>query len=134
MQRNFLSSSMSNIKQNYNRKSLIDKVKTNKQKHVEEFEQARKKYQKLFVQKLEAMTAAAKEGKDVPHHIDLVKPQSFEKSYDIALNMLEMGQGETIELPLNIFAQLVHDEWEWQDEFAATASVYNSDFGLGMAR
>ena len=136
MQRNFLSSSMANIKQMYNRKALIEKVKANKKKHVEEFNAASAEYDKMLVQKLRKMVAAAEANleakpgtkKEVPHDVDLVRPKSFEKAYDIAINMLEMGEGDSIELPLNIFAQIVHDEWDWQDEFFASASIYNSDF------
>jgi hypothetical protein len=105
------------------KQQLEKTIATNRNKHVAEYKKAHKKWLKAVVKELEKRIANAKEGK-VDLTFRLPEPQSYEKSYDTALDMLKWHLEDDIELDRSEFQQYVLDEWNWTGNFVATSSLY----------
>jgi hypothetical protein len=112
-----------------NRTDLLAIVRTNKEKHVREFDQAVEDYKNAVIKIAEENFALAKTGdldeivkiKPVPN-----KPNSYETSYTRAIRMLELSVDNEIELETHDFDQLVLDEWQWKASFSIMNSTYKS--------
>ena len=114
---------------NMNRLALLEIVRGNKQKHIDEFNESIIDYQKLVLQiaaanlKL-AKTAELEEFKKMKPQPQA--PQSYESSYVRAIRMLELSIDETIEIEEDVFNQLVLDEWHWKHSFTVSNAFYKS--------
>jgi coenzyme F420-reducing hydrogenase alpha subunit len=109
------------------RRELLNKVKTNREKHILEHKDAVEAYKIVLVDKLEYLLKEAKEAGDVPSHsTGLAYPKSHEKDYNQVVTMLEMSVEDVIELDQNQFSQYVMDEWSWKSGFVATSAMYNA--------
>src|SRR5271157_3200498 len=100
------------------RTKLVAKLKENKTKHKAEFDEALRGYQKAFLDRAEALveivaTAIKAEERCVfSEDFGLEKPVNYAKDYDMAIEMLENHEAETVELSLQEFNAFVRDEWE----------------------
>lgn len=109
----------------YPKEKLLGQIKTNRDAHAREYETAMVKYRVKVIESLNARLAVAQQNKDVPHSIDVVRPQEYLREYDRAIRMLEMTSASEIDLDAGSFAQLVMDEWSWKQNFASTTMSYN---------
>ena len=112
-----------------NRNELLEIVKTNKEKHVKEYEESVEDYKAAAIKVAQANLKLAKSGdldsiakiKGMPQ-----KPTSYETNYNRAIRMLELSVEAVIEVEEDVFNQLVLDEWAWKHNFVASASLYKS--------
>ena len=104
--------------------NLLSKIKENRAKHSEAYEQAVAGYREELVEKLKEMLKDAKAGKDVPGHVGLQAPQHNLKDYDRAIAMLEASLDSELELDQTEFSNYYMDEWHWKDHFTAMNSTY----------
>jgi hypothetical protein len=112
-----------------NRLELLDIVRANRTKHVEEFVEAVEDYKDLVLKLATANAKLAKtrdmdkfkEMKAVPQ-----PPVSYEDSYKRAIRMLELSVEDIIEVEEDVFNQLVLDEWAWKRGFIASNTMYKS--------
>jgi len=114
---------------NINKEELLSIVRANKQKHIEDFKESVTDYKKATLQIAKDNLALVKTGKI--EEIAKVRsmpptPVSFENDYDRAIRMLELSVDEVIDLEVNIFNQLVLDEWTWKHAFVSNSTIYKS--------
>lgn len=113
------------------RLELLEIVKTNKEKHIAEYNESVEDYKKLVLQINTANLKLAKTNdleqfkriKATPS-----KPETYEDSYKRAIRMLELSIEDVIEVEEDVFNQLVLDEWNWKRAFTATSALYKSGF------
>lgn len=108
--------------------ALLEKLKTNREKHHAAFVEAHKGYREAAVLELLKMQNEAIEGKTIRRHLphELDEPQDYTKSYDRIIAMLEMTIEETIEIDQTQFRNYVLDEWDWSEQWAGTNSKYGN--------
>jgi hypothetical protein len=106
---------------------VLDKLRTNKAKHVAEYDLAMKEYWKALEGKLEAMLEKARTHRvDQDYvYIKLPIPQNHAEQYSTNIEMLEMTSEVKITLTEIEFRQVIRDEWDWMGDFKATVANYN---------
>lgn len=112
-----------------NRLDLLDIVRANKEKHVQEYNESVNDYKAAVLRIATTNVKAAKTGdlteiskmKAVPP-----PPLSYEESYKRSIRMLELSIDEFIEVDEDVFNQLVLDEWAWKRSFAVSSSMYKT--------
>jgi hypothetical protein len=111
---------------------LLQLVQKNREKHIAEYQDAVKDYKTLAIQKvqdsmeqLQRRIGELKEG-EVIHlgHIvfNLKVPENHSKDYDQVIKMLQMSVDAVLEMQSDEFAMYAMDDWEWKNEFYATAT------------
>jgi hypothetical protein len=106
--------------------ALLEILVKNKGEHAEIYKVARATY----LEKVRAALAELVVRFNQTEKLDmtpvgrLVEPQSFESSYDEAIEMLKHDISETIRLDPKDFRQFVQDKWSWQNTFYASNSRY----------
>jgi hypothetical protein len=105
---------------------VLEKLRTNKSKHVMEYSLAMKEYWKALENKLETLLekARAHGGDQNDFYIRLSVPQNHEEQYDTNIEMLEMTSETEITLTEVEFRQFILDEWDWMGDFKATVACY----------
>ncbi len=104
--------------------NLREKLKLNRDKHEADFQGAMTGYRLAMIRELERMLASAKEGKSVPHKIELDRPQSHTKDYDRVITMLEMCVNDEIVIIDSEFNCYVMDDWGWKTQFQTSVMNY----------
>lgn len=130
-------SNVSELTFKYSVFQLLEKLKANREAHIEAHKKAMAGYEKELAERLIAISTYAQECATAiqTKHVakidqrklsihDLDKPQEYTKQYDEAIEMLEMTIEEEIELPQLYFRQLVCDEWDWKREFQTYSAKY----------
>ena len=105
---------------------LLTALTANREQHIKDYDEAVINYKKILIEELEKMLGLAKEGQAVGHNIALRKPESHVKQYDQAITMLNMTSDTEIEIDGYVFAQLVMDEWDWQDSFTSNTKSFST--------
>lgn len=109
---------------NVNRLALIDVLKTNMAKHIEEYQQALVDYRAKVVKELSAALDRAQSGDFKKVVVSVTVPQSHEEDYKDIIEMLEVSVDETIHLDRSSFKAYYKDEWGWSNSFKTlTASL-----------
>lgn len=103
---------------------LIEQMKENRKKHVEEYEAAMMVYRKAIVEYLKDQVALAEAGQDVNHTLQIARPESHEEDYSEAILMLEWSVSEHVRLDGREFARYVQNNWEWSEAFIANTRAY----------
>lgn len=112
-----------------NRQELLGIVRTNKDKHIAEYNESVEDYKAATIKLAKANLKLVNTGsleeiakcKAMPS-----KPVSYESNYTRAIRMLELSVEDTIEVEEDVFNQLVLDEWAWKNAFVASASLYKT--------
>lgn len=112
-----------------NRLELLDIVRANRTKHVEEFIEAVEDYKDLVV-KIVAANAKLTKTRDLDKFKEMKAvpsaPTSYEDSYKRAIRMLELSVEDVIEVEEDVFNQLVLDEWSWKRNFTVANTMYKT--------
>ncbi|MEN6293116.1 MAG: hypothetical protein ABFD07_14025 [Methanobacterium sp.] len=106
---------MENIR--VSKQELLKVVTENREKHKTEYLEAIKAYRVKAADLLNQELQKIVSGDKFQVRFDLIKPESHEKEYDLAIKMLEMSVDETIEISQQEFNELVNDEWNWKYSF-----------------
>lgn len=129
----------------YERGKLLDRIKENRAKHVEAYEEAWKGYLIEVQEQLDKIVKDArieakkfkdfsgdigKMPEDVMMHFGVVAqpPQSHADEYDRVIDMLDFTHEENVILNQQEFNQYVRDEWAWSRMFNETAGAYSAKF------
>jgi len=132
------------------KKKLLEIIEDNREEHVTEYNEAMKGYRVGVVAGLEQLSetvqefarevgVALKEARNggklkTRFEFDLwsqfnslIKPESHEKDYTLAFDMIELDTGNDVELTKGEFRQFVNDEWDWSEAFGSqiTGSMSN---------
>lgn len=115
---------------------LLEKIKSNRIKHVAEYEEACAGYKAAAILDTDYAAAALteqvnslKEGNMIELmyvSFNLAVPQDHSADYDQVITMLEMSVDEELTINSDEFACYVMDNWKWRQEWEATKSTYNA--------
>lgn len=115
--------------------TVLKALKTNKQRHHEEFEEAlygwadeMKKKLNDFLDKLKLSIQDPSALEKIVFNVHLPKPVSYEKEYDKAIMMVEYEIREEIEISSKDFSKYFQDEWSWKENFFSNTELYKSKF------
>lgn len=113
------------------KKDLLEKVRKNRNEHVEQFKEAESGYRLKVIAALEKALADAKEGKgyNATAGLELSVPHDHTIDYDRVIAVLEWTQDEEIVLPLDEFSKYVLNEWAWMRGFKENYAVYSGPIG-----
>lgn len=119
---------------------LVDKLKSNRESHVEKYEEALRGWRdemQSLIEEFEREASALSHENTIEEAVDRAselqmrltearrdKPESHKEDYDHCIDMLESSMDDEIELTKREFARLVRDEWNWKDSFNKTSSKY----------
>lgn len=103
---------------------LLEVLKTNKEKHVKDYNEALVGYKEEVVKRLKKMLKEAKDGKNVANWPNLEQPSSHEYDYDFMISKLEATIDKTIDLGDSEFSQYYLDKWGWKTTFERTSTLY----------
>lgn len=103
---------------------ILAALHANRETHQKDYQDALKSYKSILKQELAVLSKMVEEGREIEHHINLRKPESHVREYDMAIQMLEMTAESDIKLDGKTFAKLVMDEWDWQDSFTNNTKSY----------
>lgn len=117
---------------------LIQILKVNREKHVQEFKDActvykarvREEYAAFktgiveFLHEWDAATDWNKLPKFPEVHSRLPKPVSFAEQYDRALGMLELHTKTEMTLDMATYRKYVEDDWEWSSQAKMSNASY----------
>lgn len=121
-----------------NRVKLLEKVKSNREKHRNEFLKAVEGYHIAMAEYLEEeaslLEEAVKESNIYKAGTPPAPPTHYLSAYDDAIAMLEWSEEETVNLENNEFKNLVQDSWRWKQEFSEFARGYNSFSDVGALK
>lgn len=95
---------------------LRETLRSNREKHLAEFKEARVNYKKKALEFLRDQESEIEKG-GVLAYSHLPAPQNHVEHYDTALRMLDQTTENLIELDVNSFRKLVEDNWEWSNQF-----------------
>lgn len=133
-----------------NRAKLLDTLRTNREKHIKEYHEAVAGYKEQATARLVSLRKKIISSVDenfesiqqriakfdpeepLPDRIvltsvtsfDLQVPRSYEKSYDVAIQMAEWEVSETVTLKQSQFQCFVLDDWEWKTAFVNLSKTY----------
>jgi len=105
------------------KKDLIEKIKTHKNNHIKEYDEAVEIYKREANKKLNAMKRDISNGK-INVRFDLNPPISRVDQYDKILMQLEWEKRDELELQQNEFNQYVLDEYGWRQQASLSNSFY----------
>jgi hypothetical protein len=110
------------------RKKVIEIVKQNKEAHIAEVIEAKKRWQTKMMQLAQKIIEVGPKLKKFPRALHLLRsePESHAKDFDKALKMLELDVRDTIELPPRLFGQLILNQWDW----SGSHSYMNFAYGV----
>lgn len=106
------------------------KLEENLTKHVAEYEEVYNLFRHRWATKLHRANDLARAGefdladRALNEAALFARPESHEKDYRTAIEMLEWHEGKTIDLTIEEFDQYVQDNWDWKHRWAATKSAY----------
>ena len=102
---------------------LLEKIKANKNKHIETFNKAIVAYKEEALKQLAEQTVRVNDGK-LDARLNLITPVNNSEEYDKLLLMFEMEVEDIVELEQAEFNQYVHDE----TDFAITSRMSNMTY------
>jgi len=117
---------------------LVDKITSNRAKHIQEYEEAVDGYRDMvfveydkYLSKIKSALDQVK-NTDIPieniklyfKHPDLPKPESHEDEYSTVLGMLSMTIDDYIDITTSDYRQYIEDNWSWTESFTTSNTRY----------
>lgn len=108
------------------REALLAAIKKNRQKHSEDYIEARAGFRDHVRILATTLAADCEVGKDpeLKPLRQLEEPRSYLPDYDRAIAMLEMSVDDLLEISEERFREYVLDEWNWSDRFRQMSMSY----------
>ena len=104
---------------------VLGHLKENLAKHLEIVMEARDGYLKMAEKALKKRLAQLREGRIVSLAFQLSPPQDHSETYITAIQMLELGVSDTIEMTAQQVECFIRDKWDWRQQFLYTNSAYS---------
>jgi len=108
---------------------LVEVLKANRQKHVEEYKEAVRQFRMRACEALKRELEKAINGKRFETNLGMTRPVSHEKDYDLVIRMLELSVDDITILDPSDFNQFVNDEWSWKPSFRSSTTYYSGCSG-----
>lgn len=123
------------MKLSFSVNKIVAIIQTNREQHLETYQEVTKNFQELLVEETERLYKAAFEysegGRDWESYrrltmkvLSMQKPVHYLEDYDRAIAMLQMTECELIELDQEDYARFVLDDWKWKENFTASNATY----------
>lgn len=106
---------------------LLKVLKQNRDNHRARFERAYENFRGQAIAALRQNLDSARVGGPVRLVIGLPMPECHTDDYDREIRMLEMHQGDEVEIDSRLFDQIVMDRWGWRASYAANTEKYLAD-------
>jgi hypothetical protein len=113
-----------------NKANLLETLKRNRAQHSADYMQAFDAYRLAVIKEMKENLKAANKGEKIETYISLREPKSHLEDYDLVIEMLEMHNGEHIDIDSRQYSRLVKDDWDWKREFDTVNSSYSRNLGL----
>jgi len=113
-----------NLTVTVNRLDLLNILVKNRTQHAKIYEEAVEGFAEHARKKVESLLSLCSGKEDII--LRLEAPKDYTSAYDTVIGMLEMHEGETIELRASEFRKLAQDRWEWMDDFLLSNSRYSA--------
>jgi len=119
-----------------NKNKLIEIIKNNRSRHIEEYKESWIGYKssyELYLKKLSIhiqreLDSVRKNlyttGVNLDFYFKDPEPVSHEEDYNSIISMLELHSEDTVELSFKDHELYVRDNWAWKKEFVRTSSLY----------
>jgi hypothetical protein len=114
---------------NVKRDELLKKIMKNREEHRQAFEESVNGFKKEYKKKLSQMLEDAEVDDTYDTNLTLKFPSHHLSEYDQVITMLEMSTDETIKLSDREFSSYVMDNWNWQQSWLRSNSLWS-----GIAR
>lgn len=108
-----------------NKTDLLRAMEANRSEHRKIFEEAIDGYKKRAVELLEEHIERIRTGKLEQVRVHLPLPADHTLDYDRVIGMVEMHQGDTVQLGEFDYQCYVLDEWGWKHEFLTSSAAYS---------
>lgn len=115
---------------------LIDRVTENLAKHIIEYRNACEGYKADAIAEINTVTERLRRQVDSLQMGEVIRlahvtfslpsPESHEKDYLRAIEMLRMSVDEEIEVESDDFRRYVMDEWDWKERFDTIRASYSN--------
>lgn len=122
-----------------NTEELLGVVRANKEKHIEQYNEAMEDYKELVIKIAEKNVKVAMKNRLKAKAGNITsferweslpsQPVSYEAEYSRAIRMLEMSVDTELEIESAVFNQLALDEWGWKTNFNINAMTYKTMLG-----
>jgi hypothetical protein len=103
---------------------LTNTLRSNRDKHADDYRAAREGWKTLLKEELETKLATLRDGGEVKMHIENQPPDDHTADYDEAIEMLMMSAVPTIKLDQQTYRQFIKDDWSWKRHWAASNTAY----------
>lgn len=117
---------LNSMRVSVNRLETLGAIKENAERHAKIVAEAREGYMKAAEKALAARLKELRAGKIVSLSFNLAPPVDQSKVYRTIIKMLEMHQGETVDLDSNQVRSFVMDEWDWKRQFLLSNAPYSA--------
>lgn len=119
---------------------LLEKLHTNRAKHLAEYEKAKVGYEKLLRRELETklrvldnrakgISSVKTKGVTAEKNMTMIvnqKPTNYLGSYDQVIGMLEFTLDVTIRIDARQYEQYIKNEWSWTNSFTTSNVAYSA--------
>ncbi len=109
------------------KQELIDRIKANKNKHIELYEKAVIAYKKEALEQLDNLTGDVENGV-LDIKLNLVTPINNEQNYDDIIEMFEWDVEEIVDIGQNEFREYVQDETDFAQQAMFSNMIYSAKF------
>lgn len=106
------------------KETLLRKIKENLKKHMKDYKEAMKGYKKEAIIVLNKMLVDVRKGKKINSFLELKTPEHHKNDYERVIGMLEMHEGELIELSDQDYRIYLMDQWDWKHSFDMNTKSY----------
>jgi hypothetical protein len=106
--------------------NLLEKIRSNRDKHKRIFNEAIEGYRKKAIEELDERIEKLKAGQSVDLFISLPQPQDYTRDYNRVIAMISENLFDEIELTEAEFAQYVLDDWQWKRDFLSVSNTYTT--------
>jgi hypothetical protein len=109
-----------------NKVKLGHKVLENRTAHIKNYEEAKRKYDKLILNTLKDMLILweVDTNIDLGQAVRIPKPVEYTDQYDTVLSMLDLSVDSVITLTRSEFEQYVMDNWHWSGDYTSNTLSY----------
>lgn len=113
------------------KEDLINELKKNRDAHQEEYNNAYVGYKQLCIEALEEKLATVNEDEDFDMYFNEVSnpPDDHTQDYQNVIDILEIGEDDTIKLGVNDYMKYYKNNWEWRRSWGMSNATYLGKFG-----
>lgn len=108
-----------------NKAKLRGIIQQNRDRHGTVFADALRGFQAERMKLLEAEIERARKGLAQNVYVSLQCPVDHTPDYDRVLGMLELSEGDTIELSEQDYSQYVEDNWSWKQQWSTSNAGFS---------